>query len=142
MDAWELQGVGPMIIEECAAGSHEHKMLFATTGTAGSSLGAGADQVRVRPLDDILNGHTPTFIKLDVEGAEKDALLGARRTIEQHAPVLAVCLYHRPSDLWELPLLLRSMNPQYSLYLRRYSDECWETVCYAVPPDRVVLSRS
>jgi FkbM family methyltransferase len=142
MDAWKLQGVGPMIIEECAAGSHEHKMRFATTGTAGSSLGTGADLVRVRPLDDILDDRTPTFIKLDVEGAEKDALLGARRTIERHAPVMAVCLYHRPSDLWELPLLLRSMNPRYSLYLRRYSDECWETICYAVPPDRIVLNRS
>ena len=51
--------------------------------------------------------------------------------------MLAVCLYHKPEDLWDLPLLIRALGPGYSLYLRRYSDERWETVCYAVPPDRL-----
>ncbi len=63
-------------------------------------------------------------------------MLGARQTIERHAPVLAICLYHKPADVWDLPLLVRDLNPAYSLYLRRYSDERWETVCYAVPEDR------
>jgi FkbM family methyltransferase len=134
--AWERAGIGPMVVEQSAAGSHPHEMPFAATGTAGSSVGAGADFVRVRPLDEVLVDQAPTFIKFDVEGAERDALLGARETIARHAPVLAICLYHKPADVWDLPLLVRDLNPAYSLYLRRYSDERWETVCYAVPDDR------
>jgi hypothetical protein len=52
-------------------------------------------------------------------------------------PVLAVSLYHKPEDLWDLPLLINALVPGYLLYLRRYSDERWETVCYAVPPERL-----
>jgi hypothetical protein len=75
---------------------------------------------------------------MDVEGAEPEALAGARETIRQHAPVLAICLYHRQSDLWEIPLQVREMTDRYSFYLRRYSDDCWEQVLYAIPKERVI----
>ncbi len=112
-------------------------MRFDATGTAASSVGAGDATVEVAPLDEILADERPTFLKLDVEGAEEDALLGARRTLERHAPALAVCLYHRAADLWRIPLFLASLDAGYRLYLRRHSDECWEQVCYAVPPGRM-----
>ena len=90
----------------------------------------------VAPLDEILADSKPTYIKFDVEGAEHDALVGASETIKANLPVLAVCLYHRPEDLWDLPLLVRSLRPDYRMHVRRYSDERWETVLYAVPPAR------
>ena len=93
--------------------------------------------VEVAPLDEILAGTRPTYIKFDVEGAEHDALVGGSETISANMPVLAVCLYHRPEDLWDLPLLVQSLRPDYRLHVRRYSDERWETVLYAVPPDRL-----
>ena len=92
--------------------------------------------VEVAPLDEILADCRPTYVKFDVEGAEHDALVGASETIRANMPVLAVCLYHKPQDLWDIPLLVRSIRPDYRMHVRRYSDERWETVLYAVPPDR------
>lgn len=138
IDDWEHSGLGPMRVEPVAVGSSRGTLTFDTTGTAGSRVGSGGDTVDVAPLDEILADDQPTYIKFDVEGAERDALVGGAGTIRSHLPVLAVCLYHRPHDLWDLPLLVRSMRPDYKMYVRRYSDERWETVLYAVPPDRVL----
>jgi FkbM family methyltransferase len=137
IDDWSQAGIGPIRVEPVAAGSRRGTLRFETTGTAGSSVGAGTDTVDVAPLDEILADCRPTYIKFDVEGAEHDALLGASGAIRANMPVLAVCLYHRPEDLWDLPLLIRSLGPDYLLFLRRYSDERWETVCYAVPAQRL-----
>jgi FkbM family methyltransferase len=120
-----------------AVGRERGTMRFDATGTAASSLGAGDFTVDVESLDEILAEERPTFLKLDVEGAEEDALHGARRTLERHKPALAICLYHRAADLWRIPLWLASLDLGYRLYLRRHSDECWEQVCYAVPPGRM-----
>jgi FkbM family methyltransferase len=137
IDDWSQAGIGPIRVEPVAAGSRRGTLRFETTGTAGSSVGSGTDTVDVAPLDEILADCRPTYIKFDVEGAEHDALLGTSGAIRANMPVLAVCLYHRPEDLWDLPLLIRSLGPDYLLFLRRYSDERWETVCYAVPAQRL-----
>jgi hypothetical protein len=83
-------------------------------------------------LDDLLESRTTTFVKMDIEGAEPVALMGARRTLSRHAPALAVCLYHRREHLWQVPRIILDANPAYRLSLRRHSDESWETVCYAI----------
>lgn len=74
----------------------------------------------------------PTYIKMDIEGAEKEALIGAKKLIRKYKPKLAICIYHKPSDLWELPTLIKKLNPNYKLYIRHYSREVCETVCYAI----------
>ena len=74
-----------------------------------------------------------TFIKLDVEGAEYQALLGAEHTIASYKPKLAICTYHKLEDIWELPSLIHEMNPEYRFYLRHYSFAENETVLYAMP---------
>ena len=141
IDEWAREGVGPVRAEPFAVGAERGTLTFEATGTAGSAVGSGTETVDVAPLDELLAETAPTYIKFDVEGAERDALTGGERTIRAHMPVLAVCLYHKPHDLWDLPMLVRSMRPDYRMYVRRYSDERWETVLYAIPPDRV-LSRS
>jgi Methyltransferase FkbM domain len=73
-----------------------------------------------------------SFLKMDIEGAEPDALMGARATLARHAPTLAVCLYHRREHLWQIPRIILDANPRYRLSLRRHSDESWETVCYGL----------
>ena len=76
------------------------------------------------------------FIKYDVEGAERDALLGSRSLIRQDSPRLLVSVYHRSADLWELPLLVRSLYPGASLYLRRMDGvPAWDIELYAVPDE-------
>jgi FkbM family methyltransferase len=136
IDAWSGANRERVRVAPVAVGSKPGTLRFDTTGTAGSSVGAGEDTVEVAPLDEILAGSAPTYIKFDVEGAEHDALVGGSGTISANMPVLAVCLYHRPEDLWDLPLLVRSLGPDYRMHVRRHSDERWETVLYAVPPDR------
>lgn len=138
IDDWKVAGIGPIHVETAAVGSERGTLTFETTGTAGSRVGSGTEMVDVAPLDEILEDRQPTYIKFDVEGAEHDGLVGGTETIRTNMPVLAVCLYHRPHDLWDLPLLVRSMRPDYRMYLRRYGDERWEQVLYAVPPDRVL----
>jgi FkbM family methyltransferase len=102
-----------------------------------TKTGQGRDTVVCDTLDHILKGMKPTYIKMDIEGAELDALHGAAKTIKTHKPVLAICLYHKPTDLWEIPLYIRSIAPDYRLYLRRYAEDCWESVLYCVPAERV-----
>lgn len=70
------------------------------------------------------------LIKLDVEGGEMDALLGARLTIRRFMPKLQICLYHKPGDLWELPLFIRENYPEYRLFLGHHSPAHLETVLY------------
>lgn len=135
---WTMSGTGPIRVEPVAVGSRRGTLTFDTTGTAGSRVGTGTEIVEVAPLDALLANAEPTYIKFDVEGAEHDAIVGGSETIRANMPVLAVCLYHQPHDLWDLPLLVRSIRPDYRLYLRRYSDERWEQILYAVPPDRVL----
>lgn len=75
----------------------------------------------------------PTFIKMDIEGAEKSALLGAEHIIRTAKPKLAICAYHKPEDLYELTELIAGCNPDYDFYLRHYANYFWETVLYALP---------
>lgn len=92
-----------------------------------------SNKITVVSLDSFLKDRQPpTLIKMDIEGAEIDALNGAKRIINKFKPKLTICVYHNPADLWEIPLLMKKLNPKYKLYLRHYSDELCETVCYAL----------
>ncbi len=68
---------------------------------------------------------------MDIEGAELEALKGAERTIRQHRPQLAICVYHSLPDVWEIPLLIHQFDPGYTFYLRSYGFMGLETVLYA-----------
>ena len=120
----------------CAVGARKERLRFHATGTAGSSLGRGDSTIESRSLDELLAGMHPSYIKMDIEGWEIDALSGAEQIIREHTPVLAVCLYHRPEDLWRVPLTIQSISNVYRYFIRRYCDEGWEIVCYAVPRTR------
>ena len=69
---------------------------------------------------------------MDIEGSELAALRGARQCILENKPKLAVCLYHKPQDMWEIPLMIKEMLPEYKIYIRHHTDLLNETVCYAV----------
>lgn len=87
-------------------------------------------------------GPPPTFLKMDIEGMEFCALVGGTRTIIDCQPVLAVCIYHQPDHLWNIPALLAAWCPQHRIVIRHYSEiNSCETVCYAIPPDRLDADR-
>ncbi len=108
---------------------------FDASGTVGSRVvaGSGSESIQCRRLDDILDGPQPTLIKMDIEGAEPRAILGAAATIRASRPILAICAYHKCEHLWTLPVLIKNALPEYEIFLRRYAEECWETVYYAIP---------
>lgn len=115
-----------------AAADRRETVPFDVTGTAGSAIVDTGLHIHAAPLDDIVAIPSPTFIKMDVEGAEPRALTGAVRLLSHHKPRLAICLYHDRRHLWEIPLQIATIQPQYSLHLRRYADECWELICYGL----------
>lgn len=73
-----------------------------------------------------------TFIKMDIEGAELAALKGAKNTIKMYKPKLAICVYHNPLDIIEIPKLIKEIEPSYKLYLRHYSKFYSDTILYAI----------
>lgn len=81
-------------------------------------------------LDSYLDGAPCTLIKVDVEGSERDLLRGASKTIVRHCPRIALSAYHFPSDVFELPRLVRSITDQYEVTLRHHSSQMLETVFY------------
>ena len=94
------------------------------------------DILEVDAIDNVLAGGRATFIKMDIEGAELDALKGAEKTIRAWRPLLAICAYHKPEDLIAIPQFIRSLVPDYRWYLRAYRREAIEVVLYAIPPER------
>jgi FkbM family methyltransferase len=91
------------------------------------------EQVAVVSLDDTCFGFAANFIKMDIEGAEQEALRGCAKIIAKEQPVLAICVYHKPADLWEVPRLIDSLNPNYELYLRVHEHLGLSTVLYCLP---------
>lgn len=103
----------------------------AAEGETGSAISeTGSASIEVDTLDN--TAPDATFIKLDVEGAELEALKGAAGTIKRNRPKLAVCLYHKPGDLFEIPLYIKSLAPEYRFFLRQHQPVACELVLYAV----------
>ena len=113
---------------KAAAWSHKDTLLFDGSGNRNSTLiSAGLEvnrppktvEVEAESLDNILGGESVDYIKFDVEGAEKEAILGSLETIEKHRPALMISLYHRSEDVFALPLMIHEKFPDYKLYIRR-----------------------
>jgi len=123
---------------EVALGREAGEQSFsAGQGVASALNSTGAAKIRVETLDRLLESQSPTYLKLDVEGAEQAALEGGSRLIARARPIVAVCLYHRPDDLWRIPLFLRKHLPDHRLFLRAHQRDGFELVAYAVPAERV-----
>lgn len=93
--------------------------------------GKGSHEVELCRLDDKISGRV-SFIKMDVEGEELRALEGAQGLIKAHKPKLAISIYHKVEDLWEIPLFIKQLVPEYKLYVRHHNSILNEFVLYAV----------
>jgi FkbM family methyltransferase len=123
-----------------AVGERNEEVIFGDGQGVVSRIGESGSSLRVdcRRIDS-LNPKNPTIIKMDIEGAELDALRGAERTIKSARPILALSSYHYTQHLWEVPLLIHELAPDYRISLRRYAAECWEMAYYGVPPERAII---
>lgn len=87
--------------------------------------------VEADTMDNLLGENRVSFIKMDIEGAEYHALLGARKTIMKNRPRMALSIYHNPWDIIEIPSLLLQYDDSYRFAIRQYKSIGDETVLYA-----------
>lgn len=109
-----------------------NETVYISPMEAGSHIsGDGSVKAEITSIDSELDGKPATFIKMDVEGAELESLIGARNTITKYRPRLAICVYHKLEDICKIPGYILSLVPEYKFYLRHYSSNHYETVRYA-----------
>lgn len=126
-------------LHQCAVGATRGTVRFENTGNVDAKVSdSGETVVDMFSIDELCESIPLTMIKMDIEGAEFDALMGARRVIQRDRPILAICVYHSQQDIWRLPLLMREMVPEYRMYLKTSAGDGIQTVAYAVPPERVL----
>lgn len=124
-------------VKRCGVGEKNEWLSMDTSQSSSSFVNADHNQemVEIISLDQDIE-EPVTYIKMDIEGFEIPAILGAKNHIRKEHPKLAVCTYHIISDLWEIPLLIHEIYPAYRFYLRHYmEDQNWETVLYAIPEE-------
>ncbi len=125
------------------AWSEKETLFFDASGNRNAGILTGATakkamEIPVDTVDNILDGKHTELIKYDVEGSEKEALLGSRQTIKMHRPRLLVSLYHRSEDLFLLPRLVSELLPDCKMYLRKLPYiPAWDLNLYAVPNERI-----
>lgn len=128
-----------VMVCNCAAWDKEESLLLTKDQNVngdiwgGSRVGeTGETAVKGRPIDEICAGEEEiTFIKMDIEGSELKALYGAKKTILRHKPRLAISIYHKPQDIFEIPGYILSLVPEYKMYIRQYAADLSETILYA-----------
>lgn len=127
-------------VQEIACWSKKQELYFDKIGSgsgkikyASSSNVSDKIVVKADSIDDICDDEDVTFIKMDIEGAEYNALVGAMDTIHRCKPTLMISAYHKQDDFLTLPFLIMSLNPDYKLYMRHYRKlSVQETVLYAL----------
>lgn len=110
-------------------------LYFNSSGSAASNCVSdeGSITIDVDTIDSVVKGKNVSHIKMDIEGSEVSALIGAYDTIVNYKPQLAICVYHNLEDYVRIPLLIKSMCPDYKIYFRHYQRmSAQETVCYAI----------
>jgi FkbM family methyltransferase len=141
---WREQQRGELreriVVHPYAASNRRQRLRFNSDGVGSSVDRCGSIEVEAVSLDEELSGEAVTFIKMDIEGGESDAIDGAAQIIARWRPVLAVCLYHRQEHLFTIPDRLRKMSVDYRYYIRRYGDQFGDIVCYAVPVERAAAN--
>jgi len=119
----------------CGVFSSTTQLHFATgRGESSNITNAGESTLQCISLDEAISTFTPNLIKMDIEGAEVEALRGAQYILQEARPGLAISVYHRPEHLWEIPLLIeRLMRGSYQYYLRSHGFNDFDIVLYAIP---------
>lgn len=118
----------------CGASDFAKVVKFDANAGEGSRVSDdGSLAIQMVSIDQALPSVAPNLIKMDIEGGEREAILGAQETIKKYKPGLAISAYHLPADLWQLGLLISEIEPEYHFYLRSHAYSSFDTVLYAVP---------
>ena len=118
-----------------AAYKESGTMLFSNKAGRQSALSKTEGiETPVDSLDNAMQGARVSFVNMDVEGGEKEAIEGCRKTIELWKPKMLISAYHRSEDLYALPMQMREIYPAYRIYFRHYRYiPAWDTNLYCIP---------
>jgi FkbM family methyltransferase len=125
------------VVEKALSRESGQRLYYEDRGPSTSlngniSSGAATETISLDDYAKIQHLASVDFIKMDIEGSEESALLGAFQTITRFKPKLAICIYHKQDDFFRLPLIIKKMNPGYQLYIDHYTIHEEETVLYAI----------
>lgn len=110
-------------------------LRFDISGSSSKISENGSVQIPVDRLDDLVDEEV-TFIKMDIEGAEREAIEGAKSLIRRYHPKLAISVYHRKDDFWKIPEQILEIRDDYRIYLRHYTEGISETIMFFIPECR------
>ncbi len=111
-------------------GGKSEIICFQSNNSGSHIVDQASDTAEIVRLDDVVEGKV-TFLKMDIEGMEKEAIQGGEKLIKVFSPKLAISVYHKLEDIWEIPLRLKTLQPQYEFFLRHHTAIAWDTNCYA-----------
>jgi FkbM family methyltransferase len=122
-----------VIFLPCGVSNTAKSVLFNDGEGEGSRVsGDGSIAIQMLSIDEAFPDPAPNLIKMDIEGGERDAILGAQQTIKKYKPGLAISAYHLPADLWQLGLLISEIDSSYRFHMRSHGYSSFDTVLYAV----------
>jgi FkbM family methyltransferase len=128
-----------VIIVPCGVWSKTEILRFSSVGGESSSIKEdGEITIQCLSLDETLVGVKPGYLKMDIEGSELEALKGAELYIKSFGPSLAISLYHNPTHLFEIPLLIDQWNLNYDYFIRSHGNNLFETLLYCIPKKKIV----
>jgi len=116
----------------CGVSNKKETIFFNEDKSFSTIYGKGTQSVEVNTIDNIVKERVD-FIKLDIEGAEQNAVEGAKETIKKYKPILAICVYHKAEDWYKIPAQVLNIESKYDIYLRHYMEGIFETVMYFIP---------
>ena len=121
-------GLQRIALYNAAAYSHSNGVSFTERRGRSSAVSSCGSVMSSVSVDDILNGSRADYIKMDIEGAEREAIEGAKNTIIKHKPKLRIAAYHKIGDLFTIPKQVLALRPDYRVYLRhlKYVPD-WDT---------------
>ncbi len=127
------EGLKNIICKNVCISKENGKINFAMNSGRNSLAGKGDVVIESINIDTLLGNTDITFIKMDIEGQEKNALLGGKAVLKEKRPKLNIAAYHRNEDLFELPILINEINPDYRIYMRHHPYiPAWDTNFYVI----------
>lgn len=113
------------------AGYVENDDLHNTTINYRTAPGQEENIIEVECMDSYYDRETVSLVIADIEGDEKNMILGMKRIIERDKPRMAISVYHRPNDIWEIMELIHNLNNNYKFDMFHHTNQsCEETVLY------------
>ena len=128
-----LKNIPNNIIINKGAYSKNTKVTFSNDGTYVSKItNEGNYKIDTIKIDSIKECSDASYIKMDIEGAEMEALKGAEKIIKRNKPKLAICIYHSDEDMINIIPYIHNLVLEYKLYIRHHKFSSSETVLYAI----------